>query len=77
MGKALVTAVTGNTMTVINTSGSTGNLISIPSIDEIAWRLERIEERLLILIPDPSKLAKYEALRRAYEEYKLMEALVK
>lgn len=38
--------------------------------------LDTINERLLILQPDPAKLEKYEALRIAYEHYKLMEKLI-
>lgn len=38
--------------------------------------MEKVEERLLILQPDPKKLEKYAALRKAYEHYKLMEKLV-
>jgi hypothetical protein len=37
--------------------------------------LSKIQERLAILVPDPDKLAKYEALRRAYEDYKILEQL--
>lgn len=37
--------------------------------------LAEIEKRLSILVPDPKKLAKYEALRKAYEHYKVMEAM--
>lgn len=38
-------------------------------------RLEAIEARLAILVPDPAKLEKYEALKHAYEQYKLLEKL--
>lgn len=38
--------------------------------------LQQIEDRLLILQPDPKKLEKYEALRKAYEHYKLLEKLI-
>jgi hypothetical protein len=38
--------------------------------------LETIMERLAILQPDPAKLEKYEALRKAYDHYKLMEKLL-
>lgn len=38
--------------------------------------MEKVEERLLILQPDPAKLEKYAALRKAYDHYKLMEKLV-
>ena len=41
----------------------------------ISDTLKTIEDRLSILVPDPKKLAKYEALRKAYAHYKLMEAL--
>ncbi len=37
--------------------------------------MDKMEERLAILIPDPSKLEKFEALKKAYEHYKLMESL--
>jgi hypothetical protein len=37
--------------------------------------MTKMEERLAILIPDPSKLEKFEALKKAYEHYKLMESL--
>lgn len=37
--------------------------------------LEKIEDRLAILVPDPNKLEKFEALKRAYEHYKVLEAL--
>jgi len=36
----------------------------------------KIEDRLAILQPDPTKLEKYEALRKAYDQYKLMEKLI-
>jgi hypothetical protein len=37
--------------------------------------LEGIEHRLSILVPDPKKLQRYEALQQAYEHYKTLEAL--
>jgi len=37
--------------------------------------MTKMEERLAILVPDPEKLEKFEALRKAYEHYKLMEKL--
>ena len=42
---------------------------------DIGKTLEAIEKRLAILTPDPNKLEKFEALKKAYEHYKLMEAL--
>ena len=37
--------------------------------------LEKIEDRLSILSPDPAKLEKFAALKASYEHYKLLEAL--
>lgn len=37
--------------------------------------IESINKRLAILQPNPEKLAQFEALRKAYEHYKTMEAL--
>lgn len=37
--------------------------------------LEKINERLAILVPDPEKLEQFKALRNAYEAYKTLEAL--
>lgn len=37
--------------------------------------MDKMEERLAILVPDPNKLEKFEALKKAYEHYKLMEKL--
>ena len=37
--------------------------------------LDKINERLSILVPDPKRLEKYQALKQAYENYKILEAL--
>jgi len=37
--------------------------------------METLERRLSILVPDPKKLEQYEALRKAYNHYKMLEAL--
>jgi len=37
--------------------------------------MTKMEERLSILVPDPERLEKFEALKKAYEHYKTMEAL--
>ena len=39
-------------------------------------RLTTIEDRLSILVPDPEKLKKWEALQEAYNHYKSLEALI-
>jgi hypothetical protein len=36
---------------------------------------DKINKRLAILVPDPAKLEHFEALKRAYENYKTLEAL--
>lgn len=41
----------------------------------IVESLSEIEKRLSILVPDPKKLAKYEALQKAYAHYKTIEAM--
>ena len=41
----------------------------------IAKALEDIQKRLAILVPDPEKLEHFEALKKAYEHYKVLEAL--
>lgn len=41
----------------------------------IAKSLEDIQKRLAILVPDPAKLAHFEALKKAYNHYKTLEAL--
>jgi len=41
----------------------------------IAKTLDDIQKRLAILVPDPAKLEHFSALKRAYENYKTLEAL--
>jgi hypothetical protein len=51
---------------------------------DIKWKgrslgklLEKIEDRLAVLAdPDPKKLEKFAALKKAYDQYKLMEKLI-
>jgi hypothetical protein len=37
--------------------------------------MNKMEQRLAILVPDPKKLEQFAALKKAYEHYKLMESL--
>jgi hypothetical protein len=37
--------------------------------------MNKMEERLAILVPDPKKLEQFAALKKAYDHYKLMEKL--
>ena len=41
----------------------------------IAETLEAINQRLAILVPDPAKLEHFAALKKAYDHYKVLEAL--
>ena len=42
---------------------------------DLAEFMDTISKRLAILVPDPAKLEKFEALKKAYNHYKLLEAL--
>ena len=42
---------------------------------DLAEFMDTISKRLAILVPDPEKLEQFEALKKAYDHYKLMEAL--
>jgi hypothetical protein len=42
---------------------------------DLAQFMETMSKRLAILVPDPAKLEHFEALKKAYDHYKLMEAL--
>lgn len=62
--------ITGNNPT-ISTEKNDINL------DELAEMMKIMRERLLILIPDFEKHEKYIALKKAYDHYKLIEAMLK
>jgi hypothetical protein len=47
------------------------------NLDELAEMMKVMRERLLILIPDFEKHEKYIALKKAYDHYKLIEAMLK
>lgn len=78
------TWVTSNSIT--GNGNLTGEGLHVTSDAEfegnIKWKgrdlgkmLETIEKRLAILEPNPKKLKKFEALQKAYDHYKLLEAL--
>jgi hypothetical protein len=64
---------TGNGVTISGDADIDGDL-KIKGVS-LTDTLKTIEKRLSILVPNPKKLAKYEALRKAYEHYKTLEAL--
>lgn len=68
-------------LTTANTAGTgwvhlepTG--FSSPEFDEMTERIGKIEERLAILQPNIELHDKFPALRRAYEEYLMLEKLI-
>jgi hypothetical protein len=82
-----VSTGTGSNYTWSNTTTTPGVNITGGGIDMAAGTditvggkslkefMTKMEERLAILVPDPAKLEKFEALKKAYEHYKLMESL--
>ena len=46
------------------------------NLDELADMMKTMRERLLILVPDFEKHEKYAALKKAYDHYKLIEAML-
>ena len=61
-----------------NNITSTGPIIAPDFVmDGVSLKdtFEKINERLSILVPDPSKMEKFAALKAAYEHYKLLEKL--
>ena len=70
-----------NNVTISNNSGLTcsGDAtfegdVKIKGVS-IAKALDDINKRLAILVPDPAKLEHFAALKKAYDHYKLLEAL--
>jgi hypothetical protein len=64
-----INSVTTSTDMDFGTVDWGGNTTSIEN------RLDKIEKRLSILVPDPEKIEKFEALKKAYEHYKTLESL--
>jgi hypothetical protein len=83
------TTTSSGTYTVSNTWTSSPSTVTIgtngidmaPGTDikvdgkSLKTFMDKMEERLAILVPDPKKLEKFEALKKAYEHYKTMESL--
>ena len=67
---------TGGTQSSLSVSGDADfkGDVTIKGIS-ILETLEKINERLAILVPDPERLEQYKALKKAYEEYQILEAL--
>lgn len=68
-----VGATSNSALKVSGDADIQGNL-TVNGVD-ISTMLAKIQDRLAILVPDPARLDKYEALKQAYEHYKILEAL--
>ena len=85
-GQFYTTGINGNNWNNITTTSPSVNITS-NGIDMAAGTdikvdgkslkefMNKMEERLAILVPDPKKLEQFAALKKAYEHYKLMEQL--
>ena len=61
--------ITGNNPTITTDKNSI-------NLDEVADLVKILKERLLVIIPDFEKHEKYAALKKAYDHYKLIEAMI-
>ena len=75
-GYALNNTITPSTVNISTTgiemAAGTDITVGGQSLKEF---MKKMEQRLAILVPDPKKLEKFEALKKAYEHYKTMESL--
>jgi hypothetical protein len=69
-------SLNNNTHSTLKVSGNAefDDDVTIKGVS-ILKQIEKINERLAILVPDPAKLEHFAALKKAYEHYKTMEAL--
>jgi len=74
-GTSYITTGIGSTPSIKVTGDAEfdGN-VTIKGKDLVSF-METLEKRLAILQPDPKKLEKFEALKKAYNHYKMLEAL--
>jgi hypothetical protein len=80
IGTISISGGTGAFTTVPSWSGNNDITIPVGGDIKIGERsltefMSKMEDRLAILVPDPAMLEKYEALKKAYDHYKLMEKL--
>jgi hypothetical protein len=64
-----------NGMNVSGAVTASDFVIGDVSLKDTLQMIEKIQERLAILVPDPHKLEKFAALKAAYENYLLLEKL--
>jgi hypothetical protein len=67
-------AVTG-TISTTTTVTASDVLLDGVSVKDAITTINKIQERLAILVPDPAKLEKFAALKAAYEHYLLLEKM--
>ena len=73
------TGTTTSNQASVRITGKNPTLITDKSeinIDELADLVSILKERLLILIPNFEKQEKYQALKKAYDHYKMIEGLI-
>ena len=76
---SLVTSAIPNPLNASGGRITVGTMIAHDIIvdgESLRETLELIKSRLAILVPSEEKLQKYEALRNAYDQYKVIEALL-
>lgn len=73
IGPITTTGISNNSLEVTGNANFKGDV----TIDGVSVKdtLKKIQDRLAILVPDPKKLEQYEALQKAYRNYKMLEAL--
>jgi hypothetical protein len=69
MGNQANVRITGKNPTIITDKSEI-------NIDEVAELIKVLKERLLILVPNFEKHEKYQALKKAYDHYKMIEGLI-
>jgi hypothetical protein len=79
MGEPGQYLVAGDGMMITASSGWQSLELNLPSdqnFKDMVSRIEAIEKRLAILIPNEGLQARFPALQEAYDHYKLIEKLV-
>ncbi len=73
-GTPNITGATGTSGISVKGDADFDGDVKVKGKSLTAW-METMEKRLAILVPDPKKLEKFEALQKAYNHYKMLEAL--
>jgi hypothetical protein len=73
-GNTTITSSSANNGLHVTSNAEFDGDVKIKGVS-IVDAIDKINKRLAILVPDPAKLEHFEALKRAYENYKTLEAL--